>query len=122
MWTLQKTVKYNKDQINFPSSGAIFENFIWAIFLIHFSATQKAKNTYIEVIKTVSNREFELNKFFSKSPKILKEVSKISKAFYYRLRFTEHPITKGFRSSIGVLTPAIIELKQIIQLSWEKEI
>lgn len=90
-------------------------------FLDSFSTTQKDKNTCIEVIKTAFNRKFELNKFFSNSPKILKEVSKISKAFYYRLRFTEHRITKGFRSSIGVLTPAIIELKQIIQLSWEKE-
>ena len=68
-------------------------------FLDSFSTTQKAKNTCIEVIKTVSSREFELDKFFSNSPIILKEISKISKVFSKDLHLQNTPLQRA----LGVL-------------------
>ena len=43
-------------------------------YLDSFQTTQKAINTCIEVIKTLSSGGFELTKFISNSPIILKEL------------------------------------------------
>ena len=73
-WTLQKTIKDNEDQISFRTSRAILENFYVDDYLDSFPTTQKAINTCIEVIKTLSSGGFKLTKFVSKYPKILKEL------------------------------------------------
>ena len=73
-WTLQKTVKDNKDQISFCSSRALLENVYMDDYLDSFPMTQKTINTCIEVIKTLSSGRFKLTKFISNSPKILKEL------------------------------------------------
>ena len=73
-WTLQKTVKDNKDQISFRSSRALLENFYMDDYLDSFPTTQKAIKTCIELIKTLSSGGFKLTKFISNSPKILKEL------------------------------------------------
>ena len=158
-WRLQKTVKDNEDQISFRSSRAIPENFYMDDYLDSFPTTQKAINSCIEVIKTLSAGGFKLIKFISNSPKILKEVLPygVSQKYFIvdldlqstaiqralgvlwdmendvlRVKTIQKdiPMTKrgllSFVSSIfdplGILTPAVIEPKQIIQLTWQRKI
>ena len=73
-WTLQKTVKDNEDQISFRTSRAILENFYVDDYLDSFPTTQKAINTCIEVIRTLSSGGFKVTRFVSKCPKILNEL------------------------------------------------
>ena len=158
-WTLQKTVKDNKDQISFRSSRALLENFYMDDYLDSFPTTQKAIKTCIELIKTLSSGGFKLTKFISNSPKILKELlpygvsqkhsivdldlqnTPIQRALGV-LGDTENDLLKvktiqkdismtkrGLLSlvssifdSLEILTRAIIEPKQIIQLSWQRNI
>ena len=63
-WRLQKTVKDNEDQISFRSSRAILENFYMDDYLDSFPTTQKAINSCIEVIKTLSAGGFKLIKIY----------------------------------------------------------
>ena len=72
--TLQKTVTDNKDQISFRSSRALLENFYMEDYIDSFPTTQKAINTCIQVVKTLSSGGFKLTKFIFNSPKILKEL------------------------------------------------
>ena len=146
-WTLQKNVKDNEDQISFRSFSLDY-------CYDSFPTTQKAINTCIEVIKTLSSGGFKLTKFISNSPKILKELlpyglsqkhstvdSDLQNTLIQRtlgvLWNTEKDLVKvktiqkdisvlkrGLLSllslifdSLEVLTLAIIEPKQIIQLS-----
>ena len=158
-WTLQKTVKDDENQIGFRSSRAILENLNMDNYLDSFPTTQKAINTSIEVIKTLSSGGFKLTKFISNSPKILEELltygfSQKHSIVDLDLQNTpiqrtlgvlwdmendllkvkaiqkEIPMTKrgllSLVSSIfdplGIITPAIIEPKHIIQLSWQRKI
>ena len=73
-WTLHKTAKDNEDQMSFRSSCAVLKNFYMDNYLDLLPTTQKAINTCIEVIKTLSSGGFKLAKSISHSPKLLKEL------------------------------------------------
>ena len=131
--------------------------FIWTIILNPFPTTQKAINTCIEVIKTLSSGAFKLNKFISNSPKILKELYGFSqkqsvvdldlhntpiqravgvlwdmenyllkvKTIQKDIQMTKRgmlSLVSSIFDLLGILTPAILEPKQIIQLSWQRKI
>ena len=161
-WTLQKVVKDNGDQISFSSSHTTFENFYMYDYLNVFPTTQKAKNTCIDVIKTLSAGRFKLTKFIFNSEKSKKTITvwRFSKILYctqiYRsLQCKKHyevydgdddeddellkveiliekdiPMAKrsllslvsSIFNPLGILNLAIMEPKQIIQLSWQRKI